>query len=81
MTTNAMFLVSTFSTPVGITVVNGSDFMSAGVASRTPTQFTSRDTFTNYPMDEINASLSTVDILIPSHLASADEIDAWLMDL
>lgn len=81
MTINAMFMVSTFSTPTGISTVNVADFMSSGVANSTRTKFTSRDTFADYPMDEIVASLSTADILIPSQLASADEIDAWLMDL
>lgn len=81
MTTTAMFMVSTFSTPTGISTVNVADFMSFGVANATRTKFTSRDTFANYPMDEIVASMSTADILIPSQLATADEIDAWLMDL
>jgi len=81
MTINAMFLVSTFSTPTGISSVNVAEFMSSGVANATRTKFTSRDTFANYPMDEIVTSISTEDILIPSQLATADEIDAWLMDL
>jgi len=76
-----MFMVSTFSTPTGISTVNIADFMNSGVANATRTKFTSRDTFANYPMDEIVASISTANILIPSQLATPDEIDAWLMDL
>lgn len=81
MTINAMFLVSTFSTPADISKVNVTEFMGSRVANATRTKFTSRDTFANYPMNEIRASLSTANILIPSELASAEEIDAWLMDL
>ncbi|WP_194967121.1 hypothetical protein [Escherichia coli] len=81
MTINTMFMVSTFSTPTGISTVNAVDFVASEVANATRTNFTSRDTFADYPMDEICASLASADILILSQLATADEIDAWLMDL
>lgn len=81
MTLNASFLVSTFSTSAGVSIVNVADFMCTQVERVTATKFTNKDTFVNFPMDEIYASLSTEDIIIPAHLASADEIDAWLMDL
>lgn len=81
MTLNASFLVSTFTTSSGVGIVNVADFMYSEVERVTATKFTSKDTFVNFPMDEIYASISTDDVLIPAHLASADEIDAWLMDL
>ncbi|MEN4597882.1 hypothetical protein ABEG75_07920 [Pantoea agglomerans] len=81
MTINAMFLVSTFSTATGASVVNAADFGDVGVDYVSSTKFTSKDAFANYPMDEIKASLATAEMIIPSHLATADEIDAWIMDL
>ncbi|MBE0016164.1 hypothetical protein [Raoultella planticola] len=81
MTINTMFMVSTFSTPTGISTVNVADFVSSEVDNTTRTNFTSRDTFADYPMDEIRASIATAEILIPSQLTTVDEIDAWLMDL
>jgi len=43
--------------------------------------YTAKDTFINYPMDEISNSLESGDISIPSHLLTADEMDAWIMSL
>lgn len=81
MTFQPSSLVSTFSTSAGVSTVNVADFMIARVDRVTTTQFSSKDTFVDFPMDEIHASLSSADILIPAQLATAEEIDAWLMDL
>lgn len=43
--------------------------------------FTSPDCFSNYPMEEVNLSLQSGDISIPSHLQTAEELDEWLMSL
>lgn len=43
--------------------------------------FSDRDAFINYPMDEISMSLDSGDILIPSHLQTAEEMDEWIMSL
>ncbi len=81
MTTKSMPHAFTFSTPSGVSRVFTAEFMNVGKPHVSRTAFTSQDTFVNFPMDEIHASMSTDDILIPSQLATAEEIDAWLMDL
>lgn len=81
MSMTAMFLASTFSTPIGTSSVNATRYTNASATKVMPTKFTSNDSFADFPMDEIKASMQTADIVIPSQLATADEIDAWLMDL
>ncbi len=81
MTTKSLLNVYTFSTPAGMSQVFASEFLNVGETHVSRTAFTSKDAFVNFPMDEIQASLSTADILIPSQLATVEEIDAWLMDL
>ncbi|WP_210459048.1 hypothetical protein [Pantoea ananatis] len=81
MMKNAMFFVPTFSEAAGVNVVNVTDYMTHGAQRITCTDFTSVDTFVNFPMDEIHTSMMSGNVVIPSQLSTIDEIDAWLMEM
>lgn len=81
MTSLVACFVSTFSTTAVHSSIETVDFRSNKVSSIEHTSFVRCDSFRNYPMDEISASLASGDITIPSHLQTADEIDEWIMSL
>lgn len=81
MTALVACFVSTFSTNAVHSSIKTVGFLNNNIGRIEQTAFVGSDSFRNYPMDEISASLASGDITIPSHLQTVDEIDEWIMSL